>query len=147
MNVRSLNSSERSEEVTQEVDWCRWDALLIRETLRSKKAEIWETRQGHIFMGAGKIENKHVVGMLVNKKWRKRIIWTDYINERAIATSITVNILLMSVYFSHSGSSDHHVERAYRSIEKLTKSKRRAYKLWEEISTLSWGPGSVSEIG
>ena len=32
----------------------RWDALLISETLRTSNAEIWETQQGHIFMGAGK---------------------------------------------------------------------------------------------
>ena len=78
-------------------------------------------------MGAGKFENKHVVGILLNKKWRKRINWTDYINERAIATSITVNkqrVLLMSVYFPHSRYADHHVERACRAIEKHTKSKK-----------------------
>ena len=40
-----------------------------------------------MFMSAGKFENKHGVGMQLNKKWRKRINWTDYINERAIATS------------------------------------------------------------
>ena len=45
----------------------------------------------------------------------------------AILTSITVNkqhVLLMSVYFTHSGYADHHVEKVYRSIEKLTKSKK-----------------------
>ena len=55
-----------------------------------------------IFMCAGKFENKHGVGILVNKKWRKRINWTDYIHERAIATSNLVNkqrVLLMSEYF------------------------------------------------
>ena len=77
-------------------------------------------------MGAGKFENKHGVGILLNNKWRKRIKRTDYINERAIATSITVNkqrVLLMSVHFPHSGYADHHVERACRAIEKYTKSK------------------------
>ena len=54
--VRSLNSSERFEELTQVVEGCRWCALLISETWRSNKAEIWETQQGHIFMGAG-VEN------------------------------------------------------------------------------------------
>ena len=32
--------------------------------------------------------------------------------------------MLMSVYFSHTGYADHHVEKAYRSIEKFTKSKK-----------------------
>ena len=53
--------------------------------------------------------------------------WTDFISERAIAVSITVNsqpVLLMSVYFFHSGYADHHVEKVYRAIEQHTKSKK-----------------------
>ena len=79
-------------------------------------------------MGAGKFENKHGVAILLNKKWRKKISWTEYINERAIATSIAVNkqrITLMSVYFPHSGFADHHVEKAYNSIEEITKSTKK----------------------
>ena len=81
--MRSLNSSERLEELTQEVEGYRLDAILISETWRASNAEIWETQQGHIFHGAGKFENKHGVGVLVNKKWRKRINWTDYNCEHA----------------------------------------------------------------
>ena len=44
-NVRSLNSCERFEELTQEVEGCRWCALLISETWRSNNAEILETQQ------------------------------------------------------------------------------------------------------
>ena len=53
-------------------------------------------------MGAGKYDNKHGVGIMLNKRWRKRIIDTEYINERAITTTILVNrqhIKLMSVHF------------------------------------------------
>ena len=76
--------------------------------------------------------NIHGVGILVNKTWRKRINWTDCINERAIATSITVNkkrVLLMSVYFSHSEYADHHVKRACRSSEKITKSTKKRIQI------------------
>ena len=64
-------------------------------------------------MDSGKYENQHGVGILVNKKWRNHIHWTDYISERATSTSITVNkqeILMMSVYLPHSSDGDHHVE-------------------------------------
>ena len=117
-NVISLISSDRVEELIREVEGCRWDALLIRETWRSEKAEIWETRQGHTNMGAGKVENKHGVGMLLIVKWRKRINLTDYINEGAIATSNRVNkqrVLLMSVCFFHTVYADHHVEKGMQS--------------------------------
>ena len=64
----------------------------------------------------------------LNKRWRKRIIDTDYINERAIKTTILVNrrrIDLMSVYFPHSKYADHHVEKMYKTIEKhMTNSKK-----------------------
>ena len=48
-NVRSLTLSERFEELTQEVEGCRWDAILISETWRANEAEILETQQGHTF--------------------------------------------------------------------------------------------------
>ena len=76
-------------------------------------------------MGAGRYDNKHGV---VNKKWRQRIIDTEYINERAITTTIVVNrqrIKLMSVYFTHSEYADHHIEKMYKTIEKHTASCKR----------------------
>ena len=51
----------------------------------------------------------------------------QYINERAIATSITVNkqrVLLMIVYFPYSVYTDHHVDKTNSAIEKHTKSKK-----------------------
>ena len=87
---------------------------------------------------------------MVNETWRNRINWTDCINDRAIATSITVNkqrVLLMSVYFPHSVCADHHVKRACRSSEKITKStKKRIQIVGGETSTLNWGPGLVSNV-
>ena len=65
-------------------------------------------------MGAGRYDNKHGVGIMLNKKWRQRIIDTEYIDERAITTTIVVNhqrIKLTSVY-THSGYGDHHVEKS-----------------------------------
>ena len=67
-NARSLNSSERFQELTHEVEGCRCDAILISETWRANNAEIWETQQGNMFMGSGKFENKHGVGILADKK-------------------------------------------------------------------------------
>ena len=79
-------------------------------------------------MGAGKYDHKHGVGILLNKKWRQRIIDTEHINERAISTTIVVNrqrIKLKSVYFTHSGYADHHIEKMYKTIEKHTPNYKR----------------------
>ena len=80
--MRSMHSSERIEEMVCELEGYRWDAILLSETWRQDKAEIWETHHKHIFMGAGRYDNKHGVGIMLNKKWRQRIIDTEYINER-----------------------------------------------------------------
>ena len=99
-------------------------------------------------MGSGKFENKHGVGILVNKKWRNHIHWTDHICERAISTSITVNkqhVLMMNVYFLHSGSADHHVGNIYRSIEKHTKTKAKNMKIVGGDFNAELGPGDGIE--
>ena len=92
-------------------------------------------------MGAGKYDNKHGVGIMLNKRWRKRIIDTEYINERAITTTILVNrqhIKLMSVYFPHSKYADHHIEKMYKTIEKHMMNKKSTFQSLEETSMLSW---------
>ena len=95
-------------------------------------------------MGTGKFENKHGVGILVNKMWRKHINWTDYISERAISTSITVNkqhVLLMGVYFTRAGYADHHVVKVYRSIENLKNSQKKNIQIVRGDFDAELGPG------
>ena len=142
-NTRSMNSSVRIDEMFSELQGCRWDAILVSETWRPGEEEIWESRQGHIIMCAGKFENKHGVAIIVNKKWKHRINWTKYISERAIATSITVNkqhITLMSVYMPHSGYADHHVEKAYNMIEKVIKPTKNMQIIGGDFNA-ELGPG------
>ena len=57
---------------------------------------------------------------MLNRRWRKRIIDTEYINERAITTTILVNrqhIKLINVYFTHSKYADDHIDEMYKTIE------------------------------
>ena len=58
-NMRSMHSSEKIEELETELEGYRWDAILLSETWRHEPAEIWETHHNHIFMGAGKYENRN----------------------------------------------------------------------------------------
>ena len=48
---RSMDSSDRIEEMIKEIEDYSWDAILICGTWRSSKVEIWETQRGHIFCG------------------------------------------------------------------------------------------------
>ena len=99
-------------------------------------------------MGAGKYENKHGVGIMLNKRWRKRIIDTEYINERAIKTTILVNrqhIDLMSVYFSHSKYADHHIEKMYKTIEKHMTNNKKCIPIIGGDFNAELGPGKGTE--
>ena len=147
-NMRSMHSSEKIEELVTELEGYRWDAILLSETWRHEPAELWETQHNHIFMGAGKYDNKHGVGIMLNKRWRKRIIDTDYINERAIKTTILVNrqhIDLMSVYFPHSKYADHHIEKMYKTIEKHMTHNKKCIPIIGGDFNAELGPGKGTE--
>ena len=116
-----MHSSVKIEEMVSELEGYRWDSILLSERWRQEQAEMWETHCKHIFMESGKFDNKHGVGIMLNKRRRQRIIDTEYINERAITATILVDrqhIKLMSMYFSHSKYADHHIEKMYKTIEK-----------------------------
>ena len=118
------------------------------KTWRHDKVEIWETHHKHIFMGAGKYDNKHGVGIMLNNKWRQRMIDTEYINERAISTTIVVNrqrIKLMSVYCPHAGYADHHVEKMYKTIEKHTANNKGNILIIGGDFNAELGPGHGTE--
>ena len=138
-----MKSNVRIDEMFSELQGCRWDAVLVSETWRPEKEEIWETNRGHIIIFTEKFENQHGVAIVVNKKWKHKINWKGYISERAIATSITVNtqrITLMSVYMPHSGYADHHVEKAYNMIEKIIKPTRHTLIIGGDFNA-ELGPG------
>ena len=142
-NMRSIHLSERIQEMVCELEGYRWDAILMSETWRPEKSEIWETHQKHIFMGAGKYDNKHGVGIMLNTKWQQQIIDTEHINERAITATIVVNhqrIKLMSVYFL--ALEDRCGPPRRKNVQNKSRNTRQttetAYRSLEETSMLSW---------
>ena len=120
--MRSMHSSEKIKELVTELEGYRWDAILLNETWRHQQAELWETHHKHIFMGAEKHDNKHGVGIMLNKRWRKRIIDIEYINERAIKTTILVNRQHINFHECVLPTLEicgiTHVEKMYKTIEK-----------------------------
>ena len=59
---------KESKKLVCELEGYRWDAIFLSETWRQDKSEIWETHHKHILMGAEKYDNKHRVGIMLNKK-------------------------------------------------------------------------------
>ena len=78
-------------------------SLIERNLETSQARNLGDASEAHLH---GKIREQHGIGILLNKKWRNRIKDSEYINERAITTTIMVNhrrIKLMSVHFHHPG--------------------------------------------
>ena len=70
--------------------------------------------------------SKHGVGILLNKRCKRKIIQTKYVSERMVTTTIKYDqrkIELTSVYCPDSGYADRHIEKMYKHIE--TNSNKR----------------------
>ena len=66
---------------------------------------------------------------------------TEYIKERAITATIVVNhqhIEMMSVYFTHSGKADQHVEKCTKRSRNTRQIAKYTYPLLEETSMQNW---------
>ena len=67
-----------------------------------------------------------------------------WIRNGVITTMIVANhqsIMLVSVYFLHSGYADHHIEKCTEQLRSTRVPAERAYRLLEETSTPIWGLG------
>ena len=85
---------------------------------------------------------------MLNRRWRKKYIDTEYINERAIKTTILVNrqhINLMSVCFPHSKYADHHIEKMYKTIEKHMTNNKKCIPIIGRDFNAELGPGKGTE--
>ena len=81
-------------------------------------------------------------------RWRKRIFDTEYINERAITTTVLVNrqhVKLMSVYFPLSKYADHFIEKMYKTIEKRMLNIKKYILIFEGTSNAEPGLGKGTE--
>ena len=110
-NVRSLSSVDRFDELFKEIERCKWDALLWCETWRPAE-EIWESKSGHIFMGAC-FNQKHGVRILFNTKMEAK----DHKNRMCQRKHQPRRIVLAGVCFHHTGYSDVHIEKMHTCVE------------------------------
>ena len=146
-NMRSMSSNDRLDELIKELHRVDWDVILISETWRQNK-EVWETQQGHIMVESGQFINKHRVAILLNKRWKNQIKWVHCESERIVAMLISVNkhpIVLMSVYMPHSGYADHHVEKVYKTINKMLEGEKGMKIIGGDFNA-ELGPGEGLEL-
>ena len=127
-NVRSLNSSERIEELTQGLEECRWDAFLISETANNAKDTCsWE------------LENSRT-----NTEWNSG-------EKKAENVSTTNNIYCWWVYTSSTrGMQTTTLKRYTDQSRNPRNSERTTYQLWElgpgfGVERVSVGPHTLGE--
>ena len=78
----------------------------LHRSMKTREKEIMDSKCGHMYMGAGGFTRKHGVGILLNERWKRKIIQTEYVSERMITTTLQCHqrkIEITSVYFLHSG--------------------------------------------
>ena len=141
-NTRSMNASERIEELFQEVQGAKWDVILVSGTWRPND-EVWESNQGHIVMDSGKFTNKHSVAIILNRRWRQRVNWVECVSERVIAASISVHkqpITLVITYMPHSGYPEHQVEKMYDMILRVIGTDKSMKMIGGDLNA-ELGPG------
>ena len=99
----------------------KWDAVPLRETWRQNKKKSGNQYVAiNGYFRAGGFAHKNGVAILLNRRWRRKLIQTKYVSEPVITTTIKCDrrmIELTSVYFPHSGYADMHIEKMDKNIE------------------------------
>ena len=131
-NMRSMHSRERIEEMVCELEGYRWDALWLCETWRHEQAEICETSQTTHFHGIWKVRQQTRSRNYFEQKVEAKN-HRHWMHQRACQ-----RIKLMSVYFSHSGYADHHIEKCTKRSRNTLQIAKDTFLKLVETSMLNW---------
>ena len=148
-NMRSMHSREKIQELVTELEGYRRDAILLNETWRHEPAEIWETQHKHIFMGAQKIRQQ-------TRSWdhAEQKVEEQELSTPSTSTNVpsqprswwTVNTSSWWVCIvPHSKYADHHIEKMYKTIEKLMPNNKKCIPIIGGDFNAELGPGMGSE--
>lgn len=112
-NVRGFADDCRLDELMHELQPVHWDVVLLNETMRMQKEELWESEYGHIFAGSGHDTPIRGVGILLHKRWKPFIVRFKAVSERVAYIDVVrkgFKLRVVTAYFPHSGYADHHVQ-------------------------------------
>ena len=68
-NVTSMFSETHFATLLAELELLRWDVLFLQETWREERSELFETKQGHLFIGSGGTPAEKGFAILINLRW------------------------------------------------------------------------------
>ena len=82
-NVQSILSEDRERDLLEEIETFSWDILLLTETWRIDKEEVWITGRGHMFLGAGWAHGRRGVAIVLHRRHKSGFKALQATSERA----------------------------------------------------------------
>jgi hypothetical protein len=151
-NVQSIMTDTREEQLFEELTLIDWDVLLLNETWRSCKEEIWQ-KSGHLFLGAGGTAHKSGVAILVHKRWAHGFKGFRRVSERLCALDLNITgrrFRFVVPYMPTSWHDDSLVDDMYYEMSNLyleAKSLNRTVLLGGDFNAVigSRSPGDPTD--
>ena len=120
--MQSLFSDIRECELLETLDDNVWDILLLTETWRKSKEEVWKTAKGHLFMGSGWEGERKGVAILLHRRHAKTFKSFMAESERICAADLNLNgerLRIIAAYLPDGSYDNATVEATYNKLDKL----------------------------
>ena len=121
-NVQSIKSDLREIELFECLVDLSWDILLLNETWRTEREEIWKTAQGHLFLGSGWKNGQGGVAIMSHSKQTRGFKSFQAVSERVCAADVDIfgnKLRFISTYMPDSSYDDAEVESTYLQLDRL----------------------------
>ena len=145
-NVRTLYACGKLKELTYALEEYEWDIVGLSEVRWTGCGEVL-TEEGHKLWYSGHDSlHRHGVGILVNKRISKSILFCTPVSERIISMRVAaqpMNISIIQVYAPTSSYSDEELEEFYGELEEeMEKIPRGDYIVVTGDWNAKIGPGA-----
>ena len=127
-NCRGLVTADRVDELLEELRGEEWGVLLLSETWRTQREELWKTEVGHLFAASGHDSGRRGVGILLNKRWSRYFTAFHALSERLCYMDLKiygVRYRIVSVYFPDGSYGDQEVQKVYDSLSEVADEARK----------------------
>jgi hypothetical protein len=117
----SIMTEDREQQLFFELKLVDWDIVLLNETWRPLKEEIW-TSSGHLFLGAGGTAHSAGVAIILNKRWVQGFQGFKRTSERLCSLDLKVAgrmLRFIVPYMPTTWHSDALVEGMYSELSKI----------------------------
>ena len=104
------------------------DVLLVTETRRKEKEELWKTPDGHMFMGSGWQGGRRGVAVILHRRLAKSFKGFYPVSEQACAVDLDIRgakLRLIAAYLPDSSYDDAEVEETYYQLGNLCNKARQ----------------------